>query len=104
MGHRIAVMSAGSSNRWRRPRSSTPCPANTFVARFLGSPGHEPDPEGAPSTSGAPAALAVALPGASVPLPEPVGAAVRRAGPDVVLGLRPEALRLDPTGRSRRRW
>jgi ABC-type sugar transport system ATPase subunit len=38
--------------------------------------------------------LCVAFPGASVPLPPEVAAKVRGAGPDVVLGLRPESLSL----------
>ena len=42
--------------------------------------------------------LAVAFPGGSVSLPDAVGDVVRRAGPEVVLGLRPEALRRDATG------
>jgi ABC-type sugar transport system ATPase subunit len=47
---------------------------------------------------GAPGALWVAFPGASVPLPAALADAVRGAGPDVMLGVRPEALRLDPEG------
>jgi multiple sugar transport system ATP-binding protein len=42
--------------------------------------------------------LCVAFPGASVPLPVEVGDSVRGAGPDVVLGLRPEALHLSADG------
>ena len=42
--------------------------------------------------------LCVAFPGASVPLPPEVADAVRGAGPDVVLGVRPEALHLSPDG------
>jgi multiple sugar transport system ATP-binding protein len=42
--------------------------------------------------------LSVAFPGASVPLPAEVANVVRGAGPDVVLGLRPESLHLSPDG------
>ena len=42
--------------------------------------------------------LCVAFPGASVPLPAEVAEGVRGAGPDVVLGLRPEAVHLSPDG------
>jgi hypothetical protein len=47
---------------------------------------------------GAPGVLCVAFPGASVPLPPALADTVRGAGPDVMLGVRPEALRLDPEG------
>ena len=43
-------------------------------------------------------ALSVAFAGASVPLPAVVADAVRGAGPEVVLGLRPEALLLSEDG------
>jgi ABC-type sugar transport system ATPase subunit len=42
--------------------------------------------------------LAVAFPGASVALPEEVAAPVRGRGPDIVLGVRPEAMRLSQDG------
>ena len=42
--------------------------------------------------------MSVAFPGASVSLPAAVGDAVRGSGPDVVLGLRPEALHLSDDG------
>jgi len=80
-------------------------PANAFVARFLGSPGMNLV-EGMLVESGAPAAeaethrgaLSVAFAGASVPLPAAVGDAVRGSGPEVLLGLRPEALHLSQDG------
>ncbi len=43
-------------------------------------------------------ALAVAFPGASVQLPEEVADPIRGCGPDVVLGVRPESLRLSNDG------
>jgi ABC-type sugar transport system ATPase subunit len=72
-------------------------PANLFVARFIGSPpmntvtGTVVDGEGAPM---------VDLPGGRVPLPAGVAAAVRAAGlREIVVGARPEDLRLAAAGR-----
>ncbi len=108
MGHRIAVMSEGRLQQVATPEALYARPANSFVAHFLGSPGMnllkgmlvesgraQGDPPHEASTHGA---LCVAFPGASVPLPPPVADAVRGAGPDVVLGVRPEALHLSPDG------
>ena len=104
MGHRIAVMSEGRLQQVAAPEDLYARPDNTFVAHFLGSPGMnlvegmlvESGNGSTPvSTRGT---LAVAFPGASVPLPEQVAGPVRGLGPDVVLGLRPEALRLSDTG------
>ena len=104
MGHRIAVMSDGRLQQVAPPEELYARPANAFVARFLGSPGMnqmegmlvESGPGG--DDGGAPGALYVAFPGASVPLPPEVADTVRGAGPDVILVVRPEALRLDPKG------
>ncbi len=109
MGHRIAVMSEGRLQQVAAPEALYAKPANAFVARFLGSPGMnllegmlvESGPvagEGEGEGEGACGALCVAFPGASVPLPPEVGDPLRGAGPEVVLGLRPESLRLSPTG------
>jgi ABC-type sugar transport system ATPase subunit len=104
MGHRIAVMSAGRLQQVAAPEDLYARPDNTFVAHFLGSPGmnlvegmlvESGNGSAAGSSRGT---LAVAFPGASVPLPEQVADPVRGRGPDVVLGLRPEALRLSDTG------
>jgi multiple sugar transport system ATP-binding protein len=106
MGHRIAVMSEGRLQQVAAPEALYAQPANAFVARFLGSPGMNLV-EGMLVESGAPAgaqaengrgALSVAFAGASVPLPAETGDAVRGSGPEVVLGLRPEALHLSPDG------
>ncbi len=105
MGHRIAVMSEGKLQQVAAPEALYAHPDNTFVARFLGSPGMNLM-EGMLVESGAPAgaeqngrgALSVAFAGASVPLPPAVADAVRGAGPEVVLGLRPEALHLSERG------
>ncbi len=104
MGHRIAVMSEGKLQQVAPPEALYARPANAFVARFLGSPGMNLV-EGMLVESGAPTgeadsrgALSVAFAGASVPLPAAVGDAVRGSGPEVVLGLRPEALHLSEDG------
>jgi multiple sugar transport system ATP-binding protein len=101
MGHRIAVMSDGRLQQVDTPEDLYARPTNAFVAHFLGSPGMNLL-EGMLVESGAPEGeewtMCVAFPGASVPLPRPVAEAVRGAGPDVVLGLRPEALHLSPVG------
>ena len=111
MGHRIAVMSEGRLQQVAPPEELYATPANAFVAHFLGSPGMnliegmlvesgvvgEAGGGGAGVGSGV-GTLCVAFPGASVPLPPEVAAKVRGAGPDVVLGLRPEALSLAGDG------
>jgi multiple sugar transport system ATP-binding protein len=104
MGHRIAVMSEGSLQQVAAPEDLYNRPANTFVARFLGSPGMNllegmlVESGAASGVMGDRGPLAVAFPGGSVALPDAVGDAVRGSGPEVVLGLRPEALRLDDAG------
>ncbi len=110
MGHRIAVMSEGKLQQVATPEGLYNVPANAFVAHFLGSPGMNLIEgmlveSGGPDGEGVGGALCVAFPGASVPLPTAAADGVRGAGSDVVLGLRPEALRLSPDGvRSRRAW
>ncbi len=107
MGHRIAVMSEGRLQQVAAPEDLYAKPTNVFVAHFLGSPGMNLVEgmlveNGPPDTSGGGGSgsgtLCVAFAGASVPLPAEVADAVRGSGPDVVLGLRPEALRLSPDG------
>jgi len=105
MGHRIAVMSNGKLQQVATPEDLYARPANAFVAHFLGSPGMNLV-EGMLVESGSPTAeagsgpgtLSVAFSGASVPLPVEVADQVRGSGPDVVLGVRPESLRLSPDG------
>jgi multiple sugar transport system ATP-binding protein len=107
MGHRIAVMSEGTLQQVASPESLYNRPANTFVAGFLGSPGMnliegmlvESGPSGTgPEPGAGRGTLCVAFPGASVPLPAEVAEVVRGAGPDVILGLRPEAVHLSAHG------
>jgi multiple sugar transport system ATP-binding protein len=113
MGHRIAVMSHGLLQQVAAPEELYARPANVFVARFLGSPGMnllpgtlvETAAGGAPTTGPGAApgeeGLSVAFPGASVSLPAELALKARSIGPDVVLGLRPEALSLSPNGEIR---
>ena len=111
MGDRIAVMSEGKLQQVAAPEALYARPANAFVAHFLGSPGMNlmegmlvesgaPDPAADAGTeSPTPlGTLSVAFPGASVALPAAVADTVRGAGPDVMLGLRPEALHLSEDG------
>ncbi len=105
MGDRIAVMSDGKVQQVAAPEALYARPANSFVAHFLGSPGMNLlegmlVESGASETADAPShgTLSVAFPGASVPLPAAVADTVRGTGPDVVLGLRPEALHLSDDG------
>ncbi|MFZ0248853.1 MAG: ABC transporter ATP-binding protein, partial [Acidimicrobiales bacterium] len=107
MGDRIAVMSEGTLQQVAAPEALYARPANTFVAHFLGSPGmnlvagmlvESGMPAAAGAAAGGRPTLSVAFPGASVALPEAVADRVRGAGPDVVLGLRPESLHLSDDG------
>ena len=106
MGDRIAVMSEGKLQQVAAPEALYAQPANAFVARFLGSPGMnlmdgmlvESGTSAGAGEAGGRGALSVAFVGASVPLPPAVADAVRGAGPEIVLGLRPEALHLSEDG------
>ena len=105
MGHRIAVMSEGKLQQVAAPEALYAKPTNVFVAHFLGSPGMNlvegmlvESASADASGGGGRGTLSVAFAGASVPLPAEVADAVRGSGPDVVLGLRPEALHLSPDG------
>jgi len=93
MGDRIAVMSQGVLQQVAAPEDLYARPANTFVAGFLGSPGMNllPGRIGRGVDDG----FTVEVSGGSVPLPP----ALRTAAAGlVVLGLRPESLRIDPLG------
>ena len=95
MGHRIAVMEGGQLQQLGRPQDLYDRPANTFVARFLGSPGMNLiggtlDADG----------TVVRVAGGTLALGTELPAAVRRAavGPSVTVGVRPEHLAVDPVG------
>jgi ABC-type sugar transport system ATPase subunit len=93
MGDRIAVMSHGVLQQVAAPEDLYARPANTFVAGFLGSPGMNLLP--GKVVRGPDDDVVVEVSGGSVPLPPPLRFA---AADKVVLGLRPESLRIDPLG------
>jgi multiple sugar transport system ATP-binding protein len=90
MGHRIAVMSDGVLQQVATPQALYASPENTFVARFLGSPGMNLIP-------GVAGEDAVAVTGGTVPLRDALRP-LAPVGRSLVAGVRPEGLRLDPAG------
>jgi multiple sugar transport system ATP-binding protein len=95
MGDRIAVMSNGVLQQVAPPEDLYARPANTFVAQFLGSPGM--NLLNATVETG-PAGTELHLAGGTIALSPEQAAAARRAGTNIVVGVRPEALRIDPQG------
>jgi multiple sugar transport system ATP-binding protein len=95
MGDRIAVMSHGVLQQVAAPEDLYDRPANTFVAGFLGSPGMNLLP--GRIGRGVDGGFTVEVSGGYVPLPPALRTAAAGAG-EVVLGLRPESLRIDPAG------
>ena len=95
MGDRIAVMSHGVLQQVAPPEELYARPANLFVAGFLGSPGMNLLPGKVVRTAGEEAAVEVS--GGTVPLP-PLLRAASVAVDAVVLGVRPESLRIDDQG------
>jgi multiple sugar transport system ATP-binding protein len=86
LGDRVAVLSKGRLQQCDKPRQLYSCPANTFVASFIGSPSMNlvrvP-----PSINGS-----VSLGGVSIPVPS-----AARNG-ELLVGLRPESLELAADG------
>jgi multiple sugar transport system ATP-binding protein len=96
MGHRIAIMNEGVLQQVDVPRVVHDRPANAFVAGFIGSPPMNILP--ATVVQGADAA-AVHVSGGTLALPALQAAALRRrALTSAVIGIRPEALAIDPAG------
>jgi multiple sugar transport system ATP-binding protein len=95
MGDRIAVMSHGVLQQVAPPEDLYARPANLFVAGFLGSPGMNLLP--GKIVRGAGDEVTVEVAAGSLPLPPHLRAAGAGAGA-VVLGVRPESLRLDEHG------
>jgi multiple sugar transport system ATP-binding protein len=96
MGDRIAVMSQGVLQQVAAPEDLYARPANTFVAQFLGSP---PMNLLAGRVEKAPGGtVAVHVAGGLLALPAGLGAVAGSGSPDVLVGLRPEALHIDPAG------
>jgi multiple sugar transport system ATP-binding protein len=99
LGHRVAVMSGGRLRQVDTPRGLYEAPADTFVARFIGSPGCNLFRARVTRAGGR---LQVALGDVEIPLPQAVR--VRQPGlmwqdeTRVVMALRPEALSLAGAG------
>jgi multiple sugar transport system ATP-binding protein len=92
MGHRIAVLDHGVLQQVGAPQAVYAKPANLFVARFIGSPPMNTVTGRIDRVDGA---LTAQLPGGGVPVPAELAKAIDAAGADeVVIGVRPEALRL----------
>jgi multiple sugar transport system ATP-binding protein len=96
MGHRIAIMSDGVLQQVGPPQDVYERPANLFVARFIGAPPMN-TVTGTVTTEGD--ATFLATPGGRIEVPGSFGAAARSSSTtEVVLGVRPEHLDLDPAG------
>jgi multiple sugar transport system ATP-binding protein len=96
MGHRIAVMSKGILQQVATPEDLYAHPANTFVAGFLGSPGMNLLP--GKLTHGPGDDLVIELSGGAIAFPPTLRASAIGDPGEVILGLRPESVRLDPEG------
>jgi multiple sugar transport system ATP-binding protein len=96
MGHRIAVMSAGELQQIGPPQEVYDRPANLFVAGFIGTPPMNVIPADVVRDDGE---VAVALPGARVPLQQGLAAAAAARGTQqVIVGVRPEHLVIGEDG------
>ncbi len=96
MGHRIAVLDAGVLQQIGPPQDVYASPANLFVARFIGSPPMNTVDGRVARVDGS---LVVEIPGGAAPLTQQLAHAVEATGlENVVLGVRPEDLRLGDEG------
>jgi len=96
MGHRIAVMDAGVLQQIGPPQAVYDRPANLFVAGFIGSPPMNTITARVSNRDGQPT---IEVPGGSVPVPSPLAPALHRsATSEVVVGVRPEHLRMASDG------
>ncbi|ACL60509.1 ABC transporter ATP-binding protein [Methylobacterium nodulans] len=92
MGTRIALMRDGVIQQFGTPREIYTSPANTYVARFIGTPPMN-------LIEGRVENGTIRLGGTSLPLPAALAAAGRTAGRDtVLLGIRANALALGAPG------
>jgi ABC-type sugar transport system ATPase subunit len=87
MASRVAILESGVLQQVGNPQDVYDRPANLFVARFIGNPPMNTLPA---TVTGEGSDLAAEVAGGAVPLPPHAGA----AGRAVVLGVRPEHLRL----------
>jgi multiple sugar transport system ATP-binding protein len=96
MGHRIAIIADGALQQVGPPQAVYERPANLFVAGFIGTPPMNIIQARVVREG---ESLAVSLPGARVPLPEPLAHVVAAQDLDqLVVGVRPEHLLLDDHG------
>lgn len=97
MGHRIVVMERGQIQQVGRPQDLYAVPRNTFVASFLGNPGMNLIPARLTSTGGSDGP-AVSVSGGLVPIPAAPAPSDHPPDGAVVLGARPEDLRIQHDG------
>jgi multiple sugar transport system ATP-binding protein len=96
MGHRIAIMNHGELQQVGPPQEVYDRPANLFVASFIGNPPMNTIPAKIVRNGDE---TAVAIGGVPAVLPPSLAAAVNEADlTNVVIGVRPEHLRLDGEG------
>jgi multiple sugar transport system ATP-binding protein len=95
MADKIVVLQAGRVEQVGSPLELYHHPANLFVAGFIGSP--RMNLMEARVVDAGPAGTAVSL-GAGARVVVPVEPETARAGDTVTAGIRPEGLRIDPTG------
>ncbi|HWU19062.1 MAG TPA: sn-glycerol-3-phosphate ABC transporter ATP-binding protein UgpC [Devosia sp.] len=99
MGHRVAVMNKGRLQQLDTPRRLYDKPVNLFVASFIGSPPINFLKGTLRSLDGG---LAVQTGAFTLPIASREGMNTARVGQAVVIGIRPEAMRLvpqaEPTG------
>jgi multiple sugar transport system ATP-binding protein len=97
LGDRIAVLRAGVLQQVADPFTLYERPANSFVASFIGSPPINLFPAVVRSLQGT--ATVLEIPGVQLPLSPALERRVRdRVGRTVLVGIRPEELRLMPVG------
>jgi len=96
MGHRVAILDRGVLQQLDAPQDVYDRPANLFVARFIGTP---PMNTLDATVTTADGCTMLHVGGSGVALPAQLAAALREAGPAlVVLGVRPEHLVVAPEG------
>jgi multiple sugar transport system ATP-binding protein len=96
MGHRIAIMNDGVLQQVGPPQDVYERPANLFVARFIGAPPMNTI-QGTVVVEGGETLLGT--PGGRIAVPASFGAAARSSSTgEIVVGVRPEHLEVDPSG------
>jgi multiple sugar transport system ATP-binding protein len=95
MADRIAVMEGGKLQQYGTPDDIYRRPANTTVARFVGSPSMNLIPGRAAQRDGK---WLFQSAGVAIPLTDELAAAARTRVGEITLGVRPEGLALEPAG------